>query len=648
MPADPPPPFGDLLERRLGRRQLMANGVLAAAGMALRPRIPRFEEMPVPISCGTWQRPRVPERRWFTPVTPGSSDAVVVPPGYRAEVLLGWGDPLVSGLARFDPAKVDVREQEQRFGYNSDFLAVLPFRLDSDDPDRAILFVNHEYTTEALMFPAWDPATATEDQVSLALGAHGTSVVELARRSDGRWSYRPDSRLNRRVTGTTPILLSGPAAGDPWLRTRDDPSGRWARGTLNNCGGGVTPWGTVLSAEENFDQYFTDPATLPDGPERRAHLVYAGESENRGWQLHHPRFDLAKEPREPFRFGWIVEFDPYDPESVPVKRTALGRLKHEAAATVLSRDRRAVVYTGDDEVYQHVYKFVSDAPVSSGRWRNRTLLEHGVLHAASFEADGTGAWLPLTFGTGRLVPPAFSSQADVLVRTREAASAVGATPMDRPEDIEPAPGLGRVYLAMTNNSERSAADNDAANPRASNRLGHVIELIEADGDPGATSFSWEILLLCGLPERLVTDLAAVDFEDPASSTASYFAGYGDQAGLSPIAAPDNLLVDGDVLWIATDGQADPRRLGHNDALHAVVVEGTDRGRVRQFLSAPVAAEVTGPTLHGDGSALFASIQHPGEGSDLTAPSSHWPDGNGSSPRPSVIVVTRQDGGRIGA
>lgn len=643
--SDRSPPFGQLLERRLGRRQLVANGLRAVAGLAVSPRILTSGE--VPISCATWLRPRTAQGSWFTPVTPGTSDAVVVPPGYRAEVLLGWGDPLASGMTRFDAAKLDAQEQRRRFGYNNDFLAVLPFPLRSGDPDRALLFVNHEYTSEALMFPGWDPAKASSRQVSVALAAHGASVVELARGRGGRWSYRPGSPVNRRITGTTPTLLSGPAAGDAWLRTRGDPSGRWVLGTLNNCGGGVTPWGTVLSAEENFDQYFTSPYSLADGPERRAHLAYAGEPENRGWQLHHKRFDMAKEPCEAFRFGWVVEIDPYDPASTPVKRTALGRLKHESATVVLSGDRRAVVYTGDDEAFQHVYKFVSDRPVSPRRERNRTLLDNGTLQVARFEADGSGSWHPLTFGVGPLVPPAFDSQADVLVRAREAARALGATPMDRPEDIEAVPGEGRLYLAMTNNAKRSIADNDPANPRPVNRLGHVIELIEGNGDPAARWFTWELLLLCGRPENLVTGLTGVDFEDPASSATSYFAGYADPSGLSPIAAPDNLLLDGDTLWIATDGQANAERLGHNDALHAVAINGPERGRVRQFLSAPVGAEVTGPAMHRDCSALFCSIQHPGAGSNLGAPSSDWPDGDGLPPRPAVIVVGRQDGGRIG-
>lgn len=328
----------------------------------------------------------------------------------------------------------------------------------------------------------------------------------------------------------------------------------------------------------------------------------------------------------------MVEVDPYDPGSVPVKRTALGRFRHEAAATVLSRSGRAVVYSGDDERFEYVYKFVSDRPHDpSGRRRNFDLLDSGTLHVARFDDDGTGEWLPLRFGEGPLVPPAFSSQADVLIRTRAAGDALGATRMDRPEDIEANPATGTVYVALTNNTRRGVGSNpgtDAANPRANNRYGHVIELLEEAGNHAATRFRWEIFLLCGDPA------------DPGT----YFAGF-DRSKVSPIANPDNIAFDRHgTLWISTDGQ--PASLGVNDAIHAVPTTGPERGWVKQFLSAVPGSEVASLAFTPNEHALFASIQHPGEGGSLAAPTSTWPEGPSGPARPSVIVVTSERGGPI--
>lgn len=426
-------PFSELLGRRLGRRQVMRAGLVAAAAVAVSPLAG------APASGGA-------RGLRFRPVSPTTGDDVVVPPGYTARVLIGWGDPLRPSLP-FAITGQTAEGQEQRFGFNCDFVAFLPLPEGSRRPDKGLLWVNHEYTEEVRMFPGWSPASATKEQVDIGLASHGGSVVKVARDRNGIWSYDPSSPFNRRVTATTPVRLTGSAAGHEWLRTAGDETGRLVLGTLNNCGGGVTPWGTVLTAEENFDQYFTDPAALPDGAVKRAHLAYFSGPEDRGWQRFYGRFDLGRAPHEPFRFGWIVEVDPYEPGRAPRKRTALGRLKHEGAACLLSRDRRPVVYTGDDEVFEHVYKFVGQRRLGpGGRLANRDLLDHGTLHVARFDADGTGVWLPLQFGWGPLVSPAFTCQADVLIRARQAADVLGATPMDRPEDIEVNPLNGRVGI----------------------------------------------------------------------------------------------------------------------------------------------------------------------------------------------------------
>ena len=404
------------------------------------------------------------------------------------------------------------------------------------------------------------------------------------------------------------------------------------RGTLNNCGGGVTPWGTLLTAEENFDKYFANKGSLDASDARKAiHNRYGfrdGNSEWR-WENFHSRFDLSKDPNEPFRFGWVVEIDPYDAKFMPRKRTALGRLKHEAATVTVAPDKRVVVYTGDDERFDYVYKFISKRRLNPRREDNFTLLDEGTLYAAKFEVDnagnGTGQWLPLTAGQG---PLAGWSAAMVLINTRGAADLIGATKMDRPEDIETNPATGKVYVVCTNNSLRGTTGQpgtDPANAIARNTHGHIIEIAEASNNPASTSFKWDIFMRCGDPAR--------------DEHNSYFAGC-DKSKVSPVSCPDNIVFDrkGN-LWIATDGQ--PNSLKKNDGIYAVPVQGPDRGYVRQFLSASVGSEVASLAMTPDDKSLFASIQHPGEGSKNLEPTnltSRWPDGE--FPRPSVVAVTK--------
>jgi secreted PhoX family phosphatase len=445
-----------------------------------------------------------------------------------------------------------------------------------------------------------------------------------------------DSRFNRRITGETSMMITGPAAGHPLMRTREDPAGTTVRGMLNNCAGGTTPWGTILTCEENFHQYFANAGRLADDDPRKAvHARYgfpSGASERR-WELHHDRFDLAKEPNEPFRFGWVVEIDPYDPSFAPRKRTALGRSKHEGATTVLARDGRVVVYSGDDERFEYIYKFVTAKAMRRGDLgQNLTLLDDGTLYVARFLPDGTGSWLPLIYGEGPLTRAnGFENQGDVVINARRAADLLGATKMDRPEDVEASPVTGTVYAVLTNNTRRAADQVDAANPRPNNRHGHIIEWTEEGDEPAATRFRWNIFMLCGDPK------------DPSYMT--YFAGFPAEQ-VSPISSPDNIAFDrrGD-LWISTDGQ--PSTFRRNDAIFAVPVGGAQRGFLRQFLSAPRGAEVCGPQFTPDNHTLFCAIQHPGEGGGLENPVSSWPDGT-QPPKPSVVAVWRPDGGVIGS
>jgi secreted PhoX family phosphatase len=457
------------------------------------------------------------------------------------------------------------------------------------------------------------------------------------------------ARRNRRITASTKFRLDGPAAGDERLRTSKDPAGRTVLGTLNNCAGGVTPWGTVLSGEENFNQYFDVPDGFePEYPESYARYSINGV-DTRGWGDVDPRFDVSKEPHEPFRFGWIVEVDPSDPTSTPRKHTMLGRFKHEGANIAIAEGGQVVAYMGDDQRGDYVYKFVSRGKYRHGRGaaarrNNLRLLQHGTLYVARFTGDGlgddrydgTGRWIPLTSDEESFVDG--MSVADVLIDTRLAADAVDATAMDRPEDIEPNPVNGRIYCALTNNSQRGTTfPVDEANPLATsqvrdslgaplapasgNRNGYVLEIAERRGQHAATRFRWQLMLVCG---------------DPAAQE-TYFAGF-PKDQVSPISCPDNVAFDREGnLWLATDGNA----LGSNDGIFRVPVRGGQRGHVKQFLTVPPGAEACGPFISRDGRTLWTAVQHPGEadGSTFDDPVSTWPHTD-RFPRPSVTVTYR--------
>ncbi|MHA7872701.1 MAG: PhoX family protein, partial [Hyphococcus sp.] len=418
------------------------------------------------------------------------------------------------------------------------------------------------------------------------------------------------------------------------LKTKEDPTGKHVIGTMNNCAGGVTPWGTYLMAEENFNGNFM--GQLADGHfETANHKRYGVPGGWYQWGRYFDRFDVSKTPNEPNRYGWVVEVDILDPASTPKKRTAMGRFKHEGAESVVAPDGRVVFYMGDDQQFDYVYKFVtSRAFDTKNRAANLDILDHGTLYVAQFTESGDLFWLPLVFGEGPLTPEnGFGSQADVLIETRRAADLLGATPMDRPEDVEPDPSSGRVFLMLTNNTRRTSGQVDAANPRANNAFGHIVEIIEPDGDFTSTRSRWDILVRCGDPA------------DPQvgarwSAETSNHGWFG---------SPDNCAVDPKGrLWVATDGN---QATGANDGLWALSTDGAARGAGRAFFRAPNGAEVCGPRFTPDGKTLFLAVQHPGDGAGTSfeKPSTRWPDFDDKTPpRPSVIAIRRKDGGDIGA
>ncbi|HXH04291.1 MAG TPA: PhoX family phosphatase [Candidatus Competibacteraceae bacterium] len=624
-------PIGEIIEARLSRRGLF-KGLLAGAAVLTLPGVFARNALAAATQASS--------SLGFTEIAHGIDETHHVAPGYRAEVLIRWGDPLVKGLGEFDPRKLSADEQERRFGYNNDYIAFMPLE---GKPDHGLLCVNHEYTVTHLMFPGLsedklkDQVSAEQTQIELA--AHGHSVVEV-RKVDGRWRYVPDSPYNRRITmRSTEIMIAGPAAGHERLKTKADPSGRKVIGTLNNCAGGKTPWGTVLIAEENFHQYFAgDPKGTPEEKNHRRYGI-KGEPEYPWWGKHVARFDIAQEPNEPNRFGWIVEYDPYDPRSVPVKRTALGRFKHEGAAVVLNPDGRVVVYSGDDERFDYIYKFVSKGKYDKNdRKANFGLLDEGTLYVARFSEDKL-TWLPLVHGQGPLTQDnGFASQADVLIETRRAADLLGATPMDRPEDIEAHPKDGKVYVALTNNAKRETDKVDAVNPRAKNETGHILALSPPGGDHAAGEFTWDIAIRAGDPRK---PEAGAKYH-PAVSENGWFW------------CPDNLAVDGaGRLWIATDQGAAWQKSGTADGMWACDTQGAGAYLTRFFFRVPIGAEMCGPEFTPDDRTLFLAVQHPAadgvKDSTFDKPATRWPDfKEGMPPRPSVVAIVKDDGGIIGA
>jgi uncharacterized protein len=540
----------------------------------------------------------------FKPIGPSTEDVVRVPEGYEATVLFRWGDPVGSPLGspefRMD-ASNSAAEQALQAGMHHDGMHYFPLR----GSTHGLLAMNHEYPDQGLLFPD-GMKTWSAEKVAKAQAALGVSVIEVMQR-EGRWQVVRPSKSARRITASTPCTISGPAGGHPLMRTARNPDGRMVLGTYAGCAHGWTPWGTYLTCEENWHGYFTQRGSLT-GDEKRYGLSAKGFGVR--WDEHDERFDAQRHPNEPNRFGWVVEIDPFDPASAPVKRTALGRFSHEGAACSVGADGQLAFYMGDDQAFEYIYKFVpSQRWDRSARGNNRELLDRGTLYAARFNPDGTGVWLPLV---GR-------DQGEVLVRTRQTADAAGATKMDRPEWIVPHPVTREVYAALSNNSARKEAD--AANPRAPNRFGHILRWREENDDVAATRFRWNVFVQAG-PQ-----------------------GAGNVKG-DAFASPDGLWIDAmGVLWVSTDvsrsalGKGPWTELGNNQLLAV----DPSSGAFRRFLTGPPGCEITGFHTTPDNRTAFVNIQHPGEGTP-----SNWPDfAPNGRPRSATVVIRRQDGGIIG-
>lgn len=645
------PELAGIIDRSLSRRRMLGGGAALAAvgffGGALleRPQpADAARHRPGSDRHGRDRRGRS-SLLGFTGIPASTADTLVVPGGYVAEVLVPWGTPLFRHSAPWAPdASNTALEQEGQVGFNHDGMHYFPLGGGRSGSRRGLLVLNHEYTDDTQIYTAAQGSEITTDEagrekVAKALAAHGVTVVEIERTGHGRWREVRGSRFNRRVTGTTPMAFSGPVGADhPMLASTITPS---PRGTLNNCANGFTPWGTYLAAEENWNGYFgtNDPSWAPTELEARYGVSAAGFGYS--WHNAEERFDLAKNRNELNHFGWVVEIDPYQPGATPVKRTALGRIKHEGA-TVTEQDGRIVVYSGDDEDGDYVYKFVGNAPWRRLRAQGRSPLDEGTLYVGRFDEDGSGRWLPLVHGEGPLTEAnGWADQADVLIRTRQAADALGATKLHRPEWCTVNAKTGDVFLALTNGSGNPSRVNSERDP---NPYGHIVRFREKGNVRNPVRFEWDVFLYAGDPAY--TELAGgkVPEDQPA------------------FGSPDGLMADPDGrLWIQTDvsnssqlrGDRGHDRIGNNQML----VADTTTGEVRRFLTGPRGCEITGITLTPDQRTMFVNVQHPGEATPaLAEPTvtdpravSNWPDFDPNGrPRPATVVIRKLDGGVIGS
>ncbi|MBB4302770.1 hypothetical protein GGD81_001806 [Rhodobium orientis] len=603
--------FDRIVDTAISRRGLM-TGVMAFGSFAALGSL-------VPAGARA-----ASDRFAFSQIPTNTEDAITVPEGYKAEVLVRWGDPLWSDVADFDHATRGSAETQARaFGDNTDGMQT--YSIDG----RTILVVNNEYTNTDIIWGNREGGKAeTDDDIAKGMMAHGISIVEIAPK-DGIWGIVKDSPYNRRITPKSEMSFSGPAAGHDLLKTDADPTGTTSLGTWNNCGSGPTPWGTYLTCEENFNGYFSASAEgWEPTPELKRYGISAADW-GYGWARIDERYDVSKHPNEPNRAGYVVEIDPRDPNSTPKKRTALGRFKHENAECVVNNDGRIVIYLGDDERGEFAYRYVSNGVFAPGADTD-ALLDDGTLYVAVFSDDGTGKWVALTPETTGM-----ASQAEVCIHTRQAASKVGATTMDRPEWISANPNAPEVYMALTNNKNRGVKPNAGGdetpvggpNPREANNYGQIVRWRPDNGDHTAEGFKWDLFVLAGNP----------------TVHSDAYGGSDNVTRDNMFNSPDGLQFDSNgVLWIQTDGNYSNAKDFDGQGNNQMLAGDPVTGEIRRFLVGPKECEVTGLTWTPDRRTMLVGIQHPGERGD-----SHWPEGGDAVPRSAIIAVTREDGGLIG-
>ena len=603
--------FDRVVEAAISRRGFLSVVAMSTAGFLSTTALPNIARA-------------ASDRFGFSQIAANSDDTITVPEGFSWHPVANWGDPLWSDSPAFDWAVRGNAEQQARaFGDNNDGMSVFTIN------GKPHLVINHEYTNRDIANAHRETKLPeTDDDVLKGMLAHGHTIAEL-QQSDGTWSIVKDAPLNRRITPKSPMELTGPAAGHDLVKTSYDPTGKALIGTWNHCANGQTPWGTYLTCEENFNGYFRSSDENIEISDDKKRYGVGIKDWGYAWAQIDDRFDISKEPNECNRAGYVVEIDPSDPNSTPKKRSSLGRMKHENAELVVNKDGRIVVYMGDDERGEFIYRYVSNGVYSVGGPTD-DLLDDGKLYAAKFNEDGSGQWMELSEeATGM-------SEAETRIFARMAGSKVGATTMDRPEWVASHPHKAEVYCALTNNKNRGIKPNKGGdptpvggpNPREGNKYGQIVRWMPEGGDHTADGFTWNLFVLAGNPAVHSDDRAGSDNVNEGNMFNS----------------PDGIAFDNNgILWIQTDGnyknKDDFAGQGNNQMLAA----DTETGEIRRFLVGPVACEVTGLAFSPDRRTMFVGIQHPGE----KGFESHWPGGGDTVPRSGVIAVTRDDGGVIG-
>ncbi|MCV3393138.1 PhoX family phosphatase [Campylobacter sp. IFREMER_LSEM_CL908] len=557
----------------------------------------------------------------FKEIPASTEDKVIVPDGYKADILISWGDPLFSKASIYDEEKnIDKKAVENAkltFGDNNDGMSFFPL-----SKDRAILAINNEYINPEIMFKHQGKNLSLED-ILYEQANLGVSIFEIKKEKD-QWSVVLDSKYNRRIDANTKMSISGPAKQQV-LQNEN-----FIYGTLNNCANGKTPWGTYLTCEENINDFFGSLDEKIKFSKEQLRFGFKAQSQY-GWEKFDERFDLSKNPNEANKFGWVVEIDPFDPNSIPIKRTALGRFKHENAELIVEDDGTVVIYMGDDEANEFIYKFISKHKYKKGLDTSK-ILDEGTLYVAQFNGKigdfrGSGKWIELEYGKNNLNKEnGFNSQADVLINARIAGTIVNATPMDRCEWIasHKESGSKEVFATLTNNKKNN--NPNPANPRTKNIYGQIIKW-EHKNSHKDDEFTWEIFALAGNPDNQT----------------SLNKGSNNITSNNKFNSPDGLSFDRDGrLWIQTDGnysnQEEFEGMGNNCMLAA----NPKTGEIKRFLTGPIACEITGIAFSQDYKTMFVGIQHPGE----KLKGSQFP--YGKTPRSSIIAISKIDGGVIGS
>ena len=687
----------EVIATRMSRRGVLKGGVAVTASTLLG-------SVSLSACGGSSNDDKAPLALNFDAVAKNKLDLVTVPAGYQTSILHALGDPLsLADAAWANDGSESADSYNRRVGDGHDGMHYFGLSdagaYSASRSDRGLLCVNNEYVVRPYGLHAsgrTSGATRVATEVDKEVNAHGVTICEVRRGASGTgMTMVRGSSFNRRITSATPMDFAGPVKGSSLVKTKYSADGSSTRGTNNNCANGYTPWGTYLTCEENFtnvvsraagDDALRSPAEVTALNRYRLKQgtasSYLWDTPTTGsaddyarWTASVTGASATDDYRNAFNtFGWVVEIDPFDPSSKPVKRSALGRFAHEGAWPCNPvAGKPLVFYMGDDSQNEYIYKFVSAAnwdaaDIGKGLTAGAKYMDAGTLYVAKFNTNGSGTWVELTFGKNGLTAAnaiyPFANQADVLTHARLAADSVGATKMDRPEWGAVNPANGEVYMTLTNNSSRTASNTDTANPRyyedlksgtttqKGNVNGHIIRWREAGSDAAAVTFAWDIYLF------------------GAEATAAANVNLSKLTDVNDFSSPDGLWFDKNgMLWIQTDDgaytdvtncmmlAAIPGKVGDGSAVTAAsgmpTLKGADASAttVRRFLVGPKDCEITGLAMTPDRKTLFVNVQHPGENGSLTTPTSAWPASQTDSastkrPRSATVVVTRTDGGEI--